>query len=110
MLRGGSTNGSTAASPRQLTLACDSRLDLSIRLKSPRPGHEYRNNISHACQPLPRWDASAGPPTVLHDTPQRAGTCRIFRQSMLGITTNNQGRGRPQPHGSASLMSRRGFR
>ena len=30
-----STNGSTAASPRQLTLACDSRRELSIRLKPP---------------------------------------------------------------------------
>ena len=121
-----STNGSTAASPRQLTLACDSRRELSIRLKSPapclsdgpstrpprsravhtaratRPGHQYRNHISHACQPLPRWDASAGPPTVLHDTQKRAGTCRILCQSMSGITTNNQGRGRSQPRGAVS--------
>ena len=32
-----STNGSTAASPRQLNLACDSRRELSIRLKSRAP-------------------------------------------------------------------------
>ena len=34
---GRSTNGSTAASPRQMTMACDSRRELSIRLKPPAP-------------------------------------------------------------------------
>ena len=46
---GRSTNGSTAASPRQLTLACDSRRDLSIRLKSPAPAmNSATTSATHA--------------------------------------------------------------
>ena len=97
-----STNGSTAASPRQLTLACDSRRELSIRLKSPAPAMNAATTSATHLNRSRDGDASVGPPTVLHDTPQRAGTCRIFRQSMSGITTNNQDRGRPQPRGSVS--------
>ena len=103
-----STNGSTAASPRQLTLACDSRRELSIRLKSPAPAMNAATTSATHLNRSRDGDASAGPPTVLHDTPQRAGTCRICRylpdlcQSTSGITTNNQGRGRPQPRGPAS--------
>ena len=97
-----STNGSTAASPRQLTLACDSRRELSIRLESPAPAMNAATTSATHLNRSRDGDASVGPPTVLHDTPQRAGTCRIFRQSMSGITTNNQDRGRPQPRGSVS--------
>ena len=98
---GRSTNGSTAASPRQLTLACDSRRDLSIRLKSPAPAMSTATTSATHANRSRDGDASAGPPTVLHDTQQRGATCRIFCQSMSGITTNNQGRGRLQPRGSS---------
>ena len=95
-----STNGSTAASPRQLTLACDSRGELSIRLKPPAPAMNTATTSATHVNCSRDGDASAGPPAFLHDTQRRAGTGRIFCQSMSGITTSNQGRGRPQPRGS----------
>ena len=120
-----STNNSTTASPKQLTLACDNRRELSMRLKPPAPATKpSTTSATHGDEPAGEnapatntsttsathvdrsrdGDARAGPPTVLYDTPQQVATCRIFRQSIPGITTNNQGRGRPQPRRSVPLQ------
>ena len=65
-----STNGSTAASPRQLTLACDSRRELSIRLKSPAPA---RNIATTSATPVNRSrDGTRAPGLPLSYTTPRS--------------------------------------